>query len=83
MQIAYSRKDYKGALKIAKDFFYGLTKEQKSTVTRAYECYVWPHIYKQLGKDLREYKILGVEVLEEVYGLKQSKRDAGAREYIK
>lgn len=30
--------DFKGALRIAKDFRLGITKEQSSTMTRAYEC---------------------------------------------
>ena len=32
--------DFKGALRIAKDFRLGITKEQSSTMTRAYECMV-------------------------------------------
>ena len=32
--------DFKGALRIAKDFRLGIAKEQSSTMTRAYECMV-------------------------------------------
>ena len=46
--------DFKGALRIAKDFRLGITKEQSSTMTRAYECMVHGRFYKQLGYDLDE-----------------------------
>lgn len=44
--------EWKKALKEAKDFRIGVTKEQRSVLSRAYECIVHPDFYKQLGKDV-------------------------------
>ena len=55
--------DFKGAMRIAKDFRLGITKEQSSTMTRAYECMVHGRFYKQLGYDLDEKIAEGVKIL--------------------
>jgi chromosome condensin MukBEF MukE localization factor len=60
--------DFKGALRIAKDFRLGITKEQSSTMTRAYECMVHGRFYKQLGYDLDEKIAEGVKILVGLYG---------------
>jgi hypothetical protein len=60
--------DYKAALRGAKDFRLGVTKEQRSVMSRAYECLTYPSFYEQIGKNpdvcIRE----GISVLQEVIG---------------
>lgn len=60
--------DYKKALSIAKSFKIGFTKEQQSTMTRAYECIVHPDFYKQIGTDIDKAIEAGVELIKQVYG---------------
>ncbi len=60
--------DYKGALRIAKDFRLGITREQSSAMKLAYECMVHDSFYKQLGYDLKQKIAEGVGVLKELYG---------------
>ena len=56
----------KEALRIAKDFRIGVTKEQRSLMTRAYECIVHPNFYRSIGKNLNECIEAGVKVLEAI-----------------
>lgn len=60
--------DFKGALRIAKDFRLGITKQESSAMKLAYECMVHGNFYKQLGYDLNEKVTEGVEVLKGLYG---------------
>lgn len=60
--------DYKGALRIAKDFHLGITKEQSSAMKLAYECMVHGRFYRQLGYDLKQKIADGVDVLLGLYG---------------
>lgn len=60
--------DYKGALRIAKDFRLGITKEQSSAMKLAYECMVHGRFYRQLGYDLKQKIADGVDVLLGLYG---------------
>lgn len=60
--------EYKAALKIAKDFRLGITKEQSAAMTLAYECMVHGRFYKQLGYDLDEKVEDGIAVLTGLYG---------------
>lgn len=57
---------WKEALREAKDFRIGVTKEQRSTMARAYECIVHPNFYMMLGKNLAECIEAGKSVLMEV-----------------
>lgn len=59
---------YKEALRIAKDFRLGITREQSSAMTLAYECMVHGRFYKQLGYDLDEKIAEGVRMLLGLYG---------------
>ena len=59
---------YKEALRIAKDFRLGITREQSSAMTLAYECMVHGRFYKQLGYDLDEKIAEGVKILVGLYG---------------
>jgi len=58
--------DFKAALRGAKDFHIGVTKEQRSVMSRAYECLVHPEFYRQIGKNIDECVQAGIAVLQEV-----------------
>ncbi len=58
---------YKEALRIAKDFRLGITREQSSAMTLAYECMVHGRFYKQLGYNLDEKIAEGVRTLLGLY----------------
>ena len=60
--------DFKGALRIAKDFRLGITKQESSSMKLAYECMVHGDFYKQLGYDLNEKVAEGLDVLKGLYG---------------
>ena len=65
---AVAAQDWKTALKIAKDFRLGITREQHSVITRAYECIVHPDFYRQLGKNLECEINRGKEIVAQMYG---------------
>ena len=58
--------DFKTALRGAKDFHIGVSKEQRSVMSRAYECMVHPEFYRQIGKNIDDCVQAGVKVLHEV-----------------
>lgn len=60
--------DFKGALRIAKDFRLGISKQESSAMKLAYECMVHGDFYKQLGYDLNEKIAEGQEILMGLYG---------------
>lgn len=62
---AVHEQDWKKALWIAKDFRIGITQEQRSKMTRAYECIVHPDFYQQIGVDIMEAIEQGKEVVKE------------------
>ena len=59
---------YKEALRIAKGFRLGITREQSDTMVRAYECMVHPEFYRSIGKNIQECIDGGVSVLCQVFG---------------
>lgn len=65
---AVSCKDWKKALRIAKDFRIGITPDQRDLMTRAYECMVRPDFYRMIGKDPESEIKKGVEVVSQIYG---------------
>jgi len=58
--------DIKSALRGAKDFHIGVSKEQRSVMARAYECMNYPDFYRQIGKNIDECINAGIAVLQEV-----------------
>ena len=60
--------EYKDALRISKDFRIGISREQRSTMTRAYECMVHPSFYSSLGTNLSQAIDEGISVLKGLYG---------------
>ena len=65
---AIANGNWKEALRIAKDFRINVTKEQRSDMTRAYECIVHPNFYRELGTNIDEAIAKGQRVLETLYG---------------
>lgn len=59
---------YKEALRIAKSFRLGITREQSDAMVRAYECMVHPDFYRSIGKNIQECIDGGVSVLCQVFG---------------
>ena len=58
--------NWKEALREAKNFRIGVSKEQRSVMARAYECYVHPSFYISIGKNIEECIEAGKKVLQEV-----------------
>ncbi len=72
VRAAVSSGNFKEALKIAKDFRINITKEQRSTMARAYECIVYPSFYQQIGTDIPTAIKEGIELVTKLYGAKES-----------
>lgn len=61
--------DYKSALRIAKGFRLGITKEDYDSMIRGYECMVTcPEFYQSIGKNPSEIAQKGVETVQRLYG---------------
>ena len=60
--------DFKGALRIAKDFRLGITKQESNAMKLAYECMAHGEFYRQLGYNLAEKIAEGTNVLMGLYG---------------
>ena len=76
VRAAVSRDDFKEALRIAKDFRINITKEQRSTMARAYECIVHPDFYRQIGTDIPAAINEGIELVTKLYGSKSGQAAA-------
>jgi hypothetical protein len=61
--------EYKRALRGAKDFRIGISREQRDAMARGYEAMLYPDFYKSVGKDPQSCIQLGIEVLKEVMTL--------------
>lgn len=61
--------DYKAALRIAKDFHLGISKEDSDAMRRGYECIVWPDFYRSIGKDVAVETRKGIETVIRLYGV--------------
>lgn len=72
VKIAVKEQDWKKALQIAKDFRIGISKEERSVMTRAYECIVHPDFYRQIGVDIALTIQLGQAIVKK-YAEKGSK----------
>ena len=66
---AVKAREWKKALRIAKDFRINVTKAQRDTMARAYECMVHPEFYKQIGTDIPGAIAKGKEVVSCLYGV--------------
>ena len=62
---------YKEALRIAKSFKIGFTKQEARIVQLGYECLVHPDFYKSLGKDCTTCAETAIKCLNEKYKEKE------------
>lgn len=60
--------DYKSALRIAKGFRLGITKQQSDDMIRGFEAMVSPRFYESLGMDTAALARKGVETVCALYG---------------
>lgn len=61
--------DFKAALRIAKDFRLGISKQDSDDMRRGYECLATcPRFYESIGVDIDGCIRKGVEVLVRIYG---------------
>lgn len=64
--------EYKAALRIAKGFRLGITKEQADDMRRGYECMATsPAFYRSLGMDTEALVAKGIATIKELYGPKE------------
>lgn len=70
--------EWKKALRIAKDFRINVTKEQRDTMARAYECMVHPEFYRQIGTDIPGAIAKGKEVVAFLYSTQKEKTHCGS-----
>lgn len=63
-----AQKQYKQALRIAKDFRLGITEVQSLRMKRAYECMVHERFYLSLGEDIETRIAEGIETIVSIYG---------------
>jgi hypothetical protein len=62
---------YKEALRIAKDFRLGISKEEHDAMERGYDCLMYPDFYRGLGFDPEEEVLVGIAVIVKLYGGKK------------
>lgn len=60
--------DFKAALRIAKGFRLGISKEDSDDMRRGYECMVYPEFYQSIRKDPLQIAQKGVETVQRLYG---------------
>ena len=69
VRAAVAAGDFKKALRIAKDFRIGISKEDSDAMKRGYECMATsPEFYKSIGLDVSKCIEKGIEVLVRIYG---------------
>lgn len=61
--------DFKAALRIAKDFRLGISKQDSDDMRRGYECLVHPSFYQSIGKNPSEIAQKGMETVQRLYGI--------------
>jgi len=68
-----AKREYKSALRIAKTFRIGISKEDQRTLQYAYECLVFPDQYRQLGRDVEAAISQGIQLLLNIYACPMTK----------
>jgi len=61
-----AEENFKAALRGAKDFHIGVSREQRSAMSRAYEAIVYPKFYQQIGIDTEKAIQEGITTLKEI-----------------
>lgn len=64
-----SEGNYKEALRIAKDFHLGISKEQSDSMKLGYECMTNPRFYRSIGFDINITVRKGIETITSLYGV--------------
>ena len=64
---AVANGDYKKALGIARNFRFGISKEDADSMRRGYECMIWPEFYKSIGKDVTVETRKGIDTVIRLY----------------
>ena len=59
--------DYLSALRVAKDFHLGITKEEHDAMLLGYECIVHERFYRQLGYDINELTNKAICIINGLY----------------
>lgn len=62
------RGDYKAAMRIAKSFRLGISREDSDAMKLAYECMVHDRTYAQMGYNIDQSIKVGTFVLKKLYG---------------
>jgi len=60
--------DYKAALRIAKDFKLGISREDSDRMKRGYECMTNPRFYQSIGVDTHQTSLEAVGIVIRLYG---------------
>ena len=60
--------DLKAALRIAKDFKLGISKEDSDDMRRGYECMTNPRFYLSLGMDVQNLAAKAEDIVKRLYG---------------
>ena len=68
-----AEKQYKKALRIAKDFRLGITPEQSLCMKKAYECMVHERFYLSQGENTRARIAEGIDTIVSIYGRENDK----------
>lgn len=63
-----SEGEYKKALRIAKDFRLGISKEDSDCMKRGYECLVFPSFYQSIGLNPHEIALQAQATVKRLYG---------------
>lgn len=61
--------EYRKALRIAKEFRLGISKEDSDAMKRGYEAMLYPQFYSQLSQDTDRIAQKGVETLIRLFGV--------------
>lgn len=77
-----AEKQYKQALRIAKDFRLGITPEQSLKMKKAYECMVHERFYLSLGEDIQARIDEGIETIAGIYGRENDRNGKVVHEQI-
>lgn len=64
-----AERKYREALRIAKDFRLGISKEDSDDMIRGYEAMVFPEFYQSIGLDTRQISQKGIETITRLYGI--------------
>ena len=66
--------EYKKALKIAKEFRLGISREDSVKMSLAYENMIYPGFYRQIGIDPESAIEEGIRVLKVLYGRREEQQ---------